>query len=168
MRIAIAVNDVSSEEPAYTTTRLAVAAVERGHEVWYMGAGDFACDPDDAVRAQAWRAPSGVPDLESFLAGASNGSRDRITVDDLDVLLLRSDPADDLPRRPWAQTAGLLFGQRAAQRGVVVLNDPAGLSRALTKLYLQSFPADVRPATLVTRDPATSATSSKTTVHTRC
>ncbi|MGH2685345.1 MAG: glutathione synthase, partial [Actinomycetota bacterium] len=106
-----------------------------------------------AVRAKAWRAPSGEPDLESFLAGASNGSRDRITIDDLDVLLLRSDPADDLPERPWAQTAGLLFGQRAAERGVVVLNDPVGLSRALTKLYLQSFPADVRPATLVTRDP---------------
>lgn len=34
----------------------------------------------------------------------------------------------------------------------MVLNDPAGLSQALNKLYFQHFPAKVRPTTLVTRD----------------
>lgn len=153
MRFAFVVNDVATEEPAYTTTRLAAAAVARGHDVWYIGAGDFASDPDDAIRAQSWRAPAGETDLEGLLADAPDGSRERITIDDLDLLLLRNDPADDLADRPWAQTATLLFGQRAVERGVPVLNDPTGLSRALTKLYLQSFPRDVRPATLVTRNP---------------
>lgn len=154
MRFGFLVNDVGTEVPAYTTTRLSAAAVERGHDVWYIGAGDFAVDDDDAVRARAWPAPRGRADLDLFLAGASDPFRERITVDDLDVLLLRNDPADDLVDRQWAQTVGILFGQLAAERGLRVLNDPAGLSRALTKLYLQNFPRDVRPATLVTRDVA--------------
>jgi glutathione synthase len=154
VRLGLFVNDVAAEQPIYTTTRLALGAVERGHDVWYIGAGDFACDPDDALRARAWRAPADLDDPEAFIAAASaeDSPRERLTVDDLDVLLLRSDPADDVPDRPWAQAAGVVFGEHAASRGVVVLNDPQGLARAFTKLYLQRFPREIRPATLVTRD----------------
>ena len=38
-----------------------------------------------------------------------------------------------------------------AERGVTVVNDPVGLSRAGSKLYLQEFPAEVRPRCLVSR-----------------
>jgi len=150
MKLGIFVNDVATEKPQYTTTRLAMAAVERGHEVWYMGAGDFAYDPDDALRAQACRAATGHTDQAEFLEALKS---ERFTVEDLDALWLRSNPADDLPDRLWAQTAGILFGGLAARRGVVVVNDPAGLSLALNKLYLHHFPAEVRPATLITRHP---------------
>ena len=150
MKLGIFVNDVATEKPQYTTTRLAMAAVERGHEVWYLGAGDFAYDPDDALRAQACRATTGHTDQADFLQALTPG---RFTVEDLDALWLRSNPADDVPGRSWAQTAGILFGGLAARRGVVVVNDPAGLSLALNKLYLHHFPAEVRPATLITRDP---------------
>ena len=149
MKLGIFVNDATKEKAVYTTTRVALAATGRGHEVWYIGAGDFACDPDDALRAQAWRAPEGAADRESFLEGREP---ERITVDDLDVLWLRNDPADDVPDRQWAQTAGILFGGLAAKSGVLVLNDPAGLSLAQTKLYLNHFPIEVRPDTLITRD----------------
>lgn len=149
MKLGIFVNDANQEKAVYSTTRVALAATGRGHQVWYIGAGDFACDPDDALRAQAWRAPQGAGDRESFLAGREP---ERITVDDLDVLWLRNDPADDVPDRQWAQTAGILFGGLAARRGVSVVNDPAGLSIALTKLYLNHFPTEVRPATLITRE----------------
>ena len=149
MKLGIFVNDATQEKAVYTTTRVALAASRRDHEVWYIGAGDFACDPDDALRAQAWRAPTGAEDRESFLEGRE---QERITIDDLDLLWLRNDPADDVPDRLWAQTAGILFGGLAARRGVVVINDPTGLSMALTKLYLNHFPAEVRPETLITRE----------------
>jgi glutathione synthase len=154
MRIGIVVNDLATEEPVYTTTRLAIAALAAGHEVWYVGAGDFACDPDDHLRARAWRAPSGISDLEEFLGGAAEDERERIDVERLDVLLLRGDPAAEPQERAWAQTAPILFGELAASRGVVVLNRPAGLARALTKIYFERLPREVRPATLVTRDAA--------------
>jgi glutathione synthase len=148
VNLGIFVNDVATEKPEYTTTRLAMAAVDRGHDVWYMGAGDFAYDSDDALRAQACRAETGHADLGEFLESLKP---ERFTVEDLDALWLRSDPAADLPDRTWAQAAGILFGGLAERRGVKVVNNPAGLSLAMNKLYLHHFPAEVRPATLITR-----------------
>lgn len=150
MRLGLFVNDAAGEKSQYTTTRLALAASARGHDVWYIGAGDFACDPDDAVRARALRVPEGESDRAGFL---ENRAPERITVDDLDVLWLRNDPADDVPDRLWAQTAGILFGGLAARRGVLVVNEPAGLSLALSKLYLHHFPPEVHPESVITRDP---------------
>jgi glutathione synthase/RimK-type ligase-like ATP-grasp enzyme len=43
------VNDVATEKPAYSTTRLARAASTIGHDVWYMGTDDFAFDADDTA-----------------------------------------------------------------------------------------------------------------------
>jgi glutathione synthase len=78
---------------------------------------------------------------------------EQIAVDDLDILLLRNDPSEDKAERAWAQTSGILFGQLAARRGVLVLNDPANLANALNKTYFQHFPEQVRPRTLISRDP---------------
>ncbi|CAN5850999.1 hypothetical protein BH11MYX2_BH11MYX2_07190 [soil metagenome] len=137
MKIGLVVNDIATEEDGYTTTRLATAALEMGHEVWTMGVGDFANDADDNVRAWAHSAPkSSYRSSSKYLADlrGKDGKHERITVDDLDVLMLRNDPAADLASRPWAQGAGFLFGQRAAARGVIVLNDPHALALAINKL----------------------------------
>src|SRR4029077_12302884 len=40
MRPAFCVLEVATEIDEYTTTRLARAAVQGGHEVWYVGLGD--------------------------------------------------------------------------------------------------------------------------------
>ncbi|HUT10095.1 MAG TPA: glutathione synthase [Thermoguttaceae bacterium] len=155
MRIGFVVNDINTELPNYTTTRLAMAAVNRGHEAWLIGTGDFAFDPDDFVRARARAAPkTKYKSLQSFLdeLRGPRGKVQRITVDDLDVLMLRNDPAEDRGRRGWAQTAGVMFGRAAMRRGVIVLNDPHGLANAMNKMYFQLFPEEVRPATLITRD----------------
>ena len=41
MKIGFVVNDVQTEQSGYTTTRLGMWAVNRGHEVWVIGLGDF-------------------------------------------------------------------------------------------------------------------------------
>ena len=38
------------------------------------------------------------------------------------------------------------------RHGVIVLNDPNGLAKAMSKMYFQLFPEEVRPRTLITRD----------------
>jgi len=78
---------------------------------------------------------------------------ERICLTDLDILLLRNDPADDVIQRPWARLTGINFGRLAMRHGVIVLNDPDGLAQAVNKMYLQSFPDEVRPRALITRDP---------------
>ncbi|MGI8931039.1 MAG: glutathione synthase, partial [Sphingomicrobium sp.] len=42
----------------------------------------------------------------------------------------------------------------AAKRGVIVLNDPDSLGRAINKLYFQSFPVEARAETLISRHSA--------------
>ncbi len=154
MKLGLVCNDCATEEANYTTTRLGLKAVEMGHEAWLMGVADFASDPDDGVRAWARAAPkASYESTKDYLAAVQGDDArvERITVDDLDVLLLRNDPAADLGTRPWAQSAGFVFGQRAAGRGVIVLNDPSSLAGAINKMYLQHFPPEVRPRALISR-----------------
>jgi glutathione synthase len=157
MRIGFVVNDVMTEETGYTTVRLGMEAVNAGHEAWFIGVGDLAYDPDERIRARG-RAVSGkhYKSSETYLSDlqGKKGRQERVTVDDLDILMLRNDPAADAVRRPWAQSAGIIFGRVAMRHGVVVLNDPNGLSKALNKMYFQTFPEQVRPRTLITRNPA--------------
>jgi glutathione synthase len=155
VKLGLFVNDIATERPEYTTTRLAQAAARKGHEVWYLDTDGFAYDPDESLRARARRVRDAGDGLEAFLGAVQSEDTpvERIGVSGLDVLLLRSDPAQDFVERPWAQAVGLTFGELAAARGVVVLNDPGGLCRAVNKLYFQAFPASIRPQTLVTRDP---------------
>ena len=156
MRIAFLTNRVETEEASYSTTRLAHAAHRRGHEVWYLGCGDFVYDAEERIGALATAPPARkFKGPATFLAAiqGEDAVRERIDLGELDVLLLRSDPAEEQAERPWAQNVGLLFGQALAARGVLVLNDPMGLSKAINKTYFQHFPQEVRPLTLITRDP---------------
>ena len=156
MKIGFIVNDVMTEEGVFTTTRLAHAAHQDGHESYLIGVGDVAYDPDEFVRARARCAPKEkrYKSSESYLADiqGKKGVTQRITVDELDVLMLRNVPSDDYLKRPWASTAAAEFGRVAMRRGVIVVNDPNGLAKANTKMYFQLFPEEVRPRTLITRD----------------
>ena len=156
MRIGIIVNDIFEERFGYTTTQLAMVAVRHDHEVWYLDVGDMALRPDDHVHAHAVRVPQRAhrkrrPFLEEVWEKARN-HREEIALRELDVLLPRNDPSLDVFTRPWARTAAIDFGRLAVRDGVIVLNDPDGLALGLNKLYLEYFPEDVRPRTLVTRD----------------
>ena len=77
---------------------------------------------------------------------------ERITVDDLDILMLRNDPAEETGQRAWAKTAGIIFGNVALRSGVIVLNDPTALAGALDKMYMQLLPPNIRPQTLISCD----------------
>lgn len=156
MRIGFIVNDVMTEEATFTTTRLAQEAHQQGHDTYLMGIGDMAYDPDESIRARARRAPSDkkYKSAATYLVDVQGKKsvQERITVDQLDVLVLRNVPSDDYLRRPWAATAAAEFGRVAMRHGVIVVNDPTGLSKASTKMYFQLFPEEVRPRTLITRD----------------
>jgi glutathione synthase len=155
MRIGFLVNDLATEKAGFTTVRLAHESVNQGHQVFYFGVGDLAYDADESVRARARTFPkktygSNVSFFKDLQGG--KGIDERITVDDLDVLMLRNVPSDDFIARPWATQAAAEFGRVAMRHGVIVVNDPNGLAKASTKMYFQLFPKSVRPRALITRD----------------
>jgi glutathione synthase len=151
MKLGLVVNVLSGNVAGQTTYRLVLEAVRRGHDVSIMSPAAMAYEPDGRIRGLARTFPGGDRLTSKALGHALKDETGRrwITVDDLDILLLRNNPA---PQRAWAQFAGINFGRLAMRHGVVVLNDPNGLSKAMNKLYLQTFPEDVRPKTLVTRN----------------
>jgi glutathione synthase len=155
MKIAFAVNDVRTELAGYTTTRVAMAATNMGHQSFVFGVGDFLCATDGSIHARA-RTPRGksYKSLDKFLAElqAESQPAQLINLDEIDVLFLRNDPSTDAIERPWAQSSGILFGQLVANRGVMVLNDPENLSHAINKTYFQQFPEEVRPKTCISRN----------------
>ena len=152
MRIAFLINSFETEKHIYTTTRLALAAHKAGHDVLYLSVEDFICDPDETMRVRVRRPGGTYKAIKTFWEGVQkDGVEERMAVEEIDALLLRNDPADDAVDRPWAQSAGIVFGQMLARRGVIVLNDPEGLAKAVNKVYFQRFPEAVRPKTLVTR-----------------
>jgi glutathione synthase len=155
MKLGIFVNDIATEKAGYTTTRISVAATARGHEVWLMGAGDLTQDSDTSIHARARSSPKAqYKSEEAYLADlrGKHARRERIAVDELDVLLLRSDPSGEAPSRAWARQVGVDFGRLAMRQGVIVLNDPDALASAHNKIYLQLFPEEIRARTLVSID----------------
>ena len=155
MKIAFVVNNVLTEKTDYTTTVLVLAASKLGHEVWYISVHDFVYDTDESIHAFAYStANADRNSLQQFLddVRSSSNSKQYLNLATLDVLMLRNDPAEDARDRPWARLAGINFSQFAIKQGVLVLNDPEGLNKAVNKLYLQHFPKEIRPETLVTRD----------------
>lgn len=155
MNIAFVVNTVSEELAGYTTTLLAMEATRRKHTVWYIEVASFSLQGDSMLQAHAWRAPSKhYRSADRFLAALKHeepGRRVQLNIADLDVMCLRNDPNRENTTRPWARMSAIHFAQLAVQQGVIVLNDPYGLSKAMNKLYLQKFPASVRPDALVSR-----------------
>lgn len=155
MRIGITVNSIATEDDDYTTTHVALAATNMGHEVWYINVSDLSLQADNHTAAQAYRPPQRhyrSPSVFLHTLLGKDAKREQVCVDDLDVLLLRNDPSEDMGSRPWARLAAIDFGRLARSQGVIVLNDPDGMAIGLNKLYLHYFPERVRPKTLVSRD----------------
>ena len=154
MLIAFFINDLEREHPNYTTTVLAHEAARRGHRVCYITPYDFVLRPDDSISAHARFLPRRkFKDRQEFFDTLTSPKAKVEPVDmaDVEVLMLRNDPSIDA-ETPWAMEAGILFGREAAKRGVIVLNDPDSLGRAINKLYFQGFPAEVRAETLITKN----------------
>jgi len=155
MQLAFVINGLDQEQVNYTTTHLALHAVKRGHQVWYIELGSFTLDRDEMVHAVAFSLPrsnyrSGKTLLQDLRS--DRAIKKRITLDTLDILMLRYDPSRELVSHPWVVTAPLFFSRLALRHGVIVLNDPNGLRHAANKLYLQLFPQWLRPRAIVTRN----------------
>lgn len=154
MRIAIIVNSVRKGDGGNTTFSLANRLARSGHEVWVATPSRFALDPAGRLSLFARNAGEGRfrSSQRFYDALRAEGAREEwIDVRELDALLLRFNP---FVLEAWALTGALDFARLAAEEGVVVLNDPDGLSRATSKLYLEGFPEEIRPRSLVSRNRA--------------
>lgn len=153
MRVCFVVNSARTQKATYTTLHLAFAAYRRGHDVAFASVDAFSQGDGADIVAEVVRAkPGRLKDTASYAKAVTSPDAPRETTRlvDFDVIFLRNNPNagndDGDPFNP-----ALDFGRRLKQLGVLVVNDPDGLSRAGSKMYLAGFPVELRPKTLVTR-----------------
>lgn len=154
MKIGFLVNDVDTEHPSAATTVMAHAAASMGHTVYMLGVGELTYDSERGTRATARLAPPGAQlEQAEWLARVQSREAERVSVSaaELDVLYLRYNPHEAPGERPWEPDAGIVFGQAAVLEGTLVLSHPFTLAYAVNKMYLEHFPREIRPRTIITR-----------------
>jgi glutathione synthase len=154
MKICFVVRSVYSQVLTYTTTHLAYEAQQRGHKVAYTTVNSFSTTDDERVRATVICPPSAsFPTRLAFLEAlkSDRAERSEVLLSDFDVVFLRYNPNESEAERDKGKNPANEFGRLLKQQGVLVVNDPSGLSKAASKMYLSSFPAEIRAKTLITR-----------------
>jgi glutathione synthase len=154
MRICFVVNSVKTQRPTYTTAHLAFAAHRRGHEVALVSVDELSHGDDRIVFGEIVRAARTQQDAAGFVRAlvAPDTPCEHARLNDFDVIFLRNNPHVTNGAGVRFNPA-IEFGRRLKQAGVMVVNDPDGLMRAGSKMYLAGFPAEIRPRTLTTRSP---------------
>jgi glutathione synthase len=153
MRVCFVVNNPRTQRHTYTTAHLGFAAFRRGHEALFVGVDDFSYDDSNRVLAVGLRPPRAAYESTADFTAALRGEKvERLEVDlnEYDVVFLRNNPAEGA-NAPVRGNPALEFGRRLKRNGVLVLNDPDGLALSSSKMYLSTFPEEVRPKTLITR-----------------
>lgn len=151
MNILFLVNDSGSIGSGQTTAMLIQAALRQEHRVCICGVRDLSCPSDGhpVARACVLDQAAAALSLQALVQHIASIPRESITMDELDVMMIRTNPARDLAHQ-GAHTFALSIARRCKHTyGLSVFNDPEGLYEASSKLYLMGFSETVRPATLV-------------------
>lgn len=155
MKICFVLNDVATESCG-TSVIILRKAYQRGHDVYVMGVGDFIFYRDKGVLLRCKKLPEKLKDnsVEEFWnqVRSEDLKKEIVSSKTMDIVFLRNNPTEEGIGRKWAEHSGIAFGQMIKKEGVLVLNDPAGLSQAfIDKLYFEELPAGIKPNSLITR-----------------
>jgi glutathione synthase len=155
VRVCFVVNNPRTQRATYTTLHLAYEAWRRGHDVRFMSVDAFSWGDDDRVVGLTTRLPEGrYASAKKFAAAlaADDTPVEEQPLAELDVVFLRNNPAVATDAYGAGFNPAIDFGRRLKRAGVLVVNDPDGLQRAGSKMYLAGFPEEIRPKTLVSRN----------------
>ncbi|HEX3904742.1 MAG TPA: hypothetical protein VH853_18045 [Polyangia bacterium] len=152
MRICFVVADVRGQQATFSGIYLALAAHRRGHDVRFVSVDDLSFLDDNNILAMTTRVRAGDyadPAAYARALGSEDAVVEEDTLGSFDVVFLRYNPSREGEGRPGAPLID--FGWRLRLAGTLVINDPEGMRRAGSRMYLADFPADVRTRMLVSR-----------------
>jgi glutathione synthase len=152
VRICFVVAAVKEQQPTFATIHLALAAHRRGHDVRFVSVDDLSFLDDNNVLGTTTRVRTGhyaQPASYAAALASEEAVVEEDTLSSFDVVFLRYNPIREGAAHPSAPLID--FGWRLKLGGTLVVNDPEGLRRAGSRMYLADFPADVRTRTLVSR-----------------
>src|SRR4051812_7332694 len=133
MKICFVVRSVYTQVVTYTTTHLAFEAHRRGHKVSYTTVNSFSFSDAKRVRATVVSPGSGAfASRAAFLEAVqgNNAEREEVCLSEFDVVFLRYNPNEAEAQSDANRNPAIEFGRLLKSHGVLVVNDPSGLSRA--------------------------------------
>lgn len=151
MKICFVVRSVYTQVLTYTTTHLAFEAHRRGHKVFYTTVNGLSYSDGQRVRATVISPGDGPFRSRQEFLNALQGDyseREEVCLSEFDVVFLRYNPNEEAERSKFP---ALEFARLLKLHGVLVVNDPGGLAKAASKMYLSAFPEEIRAKTLITR-----------------
>jgi len=152
MRLCFVVNNVRTQRPTYTTLHLGFSAYRRGHDVAFASVDALSQGEAEIIADLVRPKPGRLRDPVAYAKAltAADAPREDARLTDFDVVFLRNNPNAGAKDGDTFNPA-IDFGRRLKKSGVMVVNDPDGLLRAGSKMYLAGFPVELRPKTLITR-----------------
>ena len=151
-KIAMVVNDFVSMKTTQTTVELAYGLHCRGHEVVVLSVGDLSWGEGDRPGGFG-QSISHKCGLGEWLSRIQNGQTQFHELTSFDCIWIRTNPGRD-KLRPWAHDVLLDLADWAFKMGVCVLNPVSALRLASSKMFLQRFPIDIRPTSIISRSKA--------------
>lgn len=145
MRIGFLISSARIVRPTWTTAHLAHAALLDQHQVRFLEPSDIEVTAQGRLVARSHILDGPLQSAGALADRLAQGllSRRFVELSSLDMLLLRVNPLS-----PHALSMALL----AAEQGVPIYNDPAGVVRTRSKAWLPTLSGIPAPRTLVTGD----------------
>ena len=152
MKFVFLVNDVTNIEAKQTTAMLIAEAARQGYEVLVSGVTDLSCSSKGKPMAWARKLMMRTyPSLETLVQEIALSKNTEVQLSEVDILMIRTNPARD-QNKQWAHSLALRLAEWCKDKGVQVINDPIGLRKATTKIYLLEMPSSVRPQTFISQN----------------
>ncbi len=158
MLIGMLISSAAVIRPTWTTAHLAQAALVDGHQIRFMEAHDLEVTGQGRLVTRAYVLDAPCKDAAELANKLRTNQLTRryIEVSTLDLLLLRANPLTN---------SVMNLALMAQDRGVRVINDPAGMARTRSKAWLATLTDVPRPLTLVTTDPASATLFAENQPH---
>lgn len=152
MHVCLLVADVKTLKPRYGGVYLAWAAHRRGHQVHFVSVDDLSYLDDNSVLGMTVRVRAGdYPRPADYLRAlqAADAVREEEALARFDVICLRYNPLLESAAHTGSPVIDLCWRLRLG--GTLVINDPEGVRRAGSGMYLADLPPEVRVRSLVSR-----------------
>ncbi len=152
MFVCFLVGDIRSLKSRQGSVHLAWAAQRRGHEVRFVSVDDLSYLDDNSILGVTRRARAGdYPRPADYLRAlhSEDAVKEEETLSRFDVVFLRYNPLLESAAHTGSPVIDLCWRLRLG--GTLIINNPEGVRRAGSGMYLADLPPEVRVRTLVSR-----------------
>ena len=149
--ILVLVNSTTELLPSQSSAEIAHGFAVRGHQVLIGDVTSLAWGPFDCPQIWAHIGSSRTENISHWLQETIHQQPHRFQFPEIDMVFIRTNPGRD-KLRGWAHDVVLDLMTWAEDHNIVVLNSPRMLRQASSKMYLQNFPQEVRPKSIISRN----------------